>query len=377
MADEEEDKDNKNEEPTEQKLRKAREKGDVPSSQEAGNMTVVSSLLVVVIFILPQVAPDFVQSSKTFIELAGKSSVASGNAVLNDTGIAMLSIIKSLSLGVAPIFATMLIAAFMGIMFQGETVVAVDRIVPKISKISLLGGIKKMFSVDRLVDFLKNVTKVLVIAAIAFVVARDAVSGVWRTQGFVPETLLPYISHAASRLLISAAIFLVPIAIFDIIWKRMQWIKKQRMSIQDIKNEHKDSEGDPKIKARRREIGRKRAQQRIASAVPTADVIITNPTHYAVALKYQMGVDAAPICVAKGADLMAAQIRLLANDNEIPIIENKPLARALHAGVEVDQQVPVEHWQVVAEIIGYVMDLRRNVRRKPPTGSTLRYHDEI
>ena len=374
---EEEDKDNKNEEPTEQKLRKAREKGDVPSSQEAGNMTVVSSLLVIVIFVLPLMTPGFVQASKTFIELAGKSSVATGSAVLNDTGLAIMSIIKSLSIGVAPIFLTMLIAAFLGIMFQGETVVAVERIVPKLSKISLLGGVKKMFSLDRLVDFLKNVTKVLVIAAIAFVVTRDAVSDVWRTQGFVPETLLPYISDAASRLLISAAIFLVPIAIFDIIWKRLQWMKKQRMSVQDIKNEHKDSEGDPKIKAKRAEIRRKRARQRIATAVPTADVIITNPTHYAVALKYEMGVDTAPVCVAKGTDLMAAQIRLLANNNDIPIIENRSLARALHAGVEVDQQVPVEHWQVVAEIIGYVMDMRRNIRRKPPAGSTLRSNDDI
>ncbi len=370
---EEEDKDNKTEEPTEQKLRKAREKGDVPSSQEAGNMTVVSSLLLVVVFILPQVIPAFVQSSKTFIEIAAKSHIPDGNVILSTAGQAVFGLVKSLSFEAAPIFATMVIAAFFGILFQGETVVALDRIEPKLSKISLFGGLKKMFSVDRLVDFLKNVTKVLVIAVIAFFVARSAISGVWRTQGFVPETLLPYISSAAMKLLISAAIFLVPIAVFDVIWKRLQWIKKQRMSVRDIKDEQKDAEGDPRIKAQRAEIRRKRARQRIATAVPTADVIITNPTHYAVALKYELGVDSAPVCVAKGTDLMAAQIRYLANDNEIPIIENRPLARSLHAGVEVDQQVPVEHWQVVAEIIGYVMDLRRNVRRKPPTGSTLRY----
>lgn len=377
MAEESDDKDNKNEEPTEQKLRKAREKGDVPSSQEAGNMTVVTSLLVIVFFVLPQIVPGFVQASKTFIELAAKSRVASDGAVLNDTGLAIMAVIKSFSVGVAPLFLTMLIAALIGVMFQGETVVALERIKPKLSKISLFGGLKKMFSVDRLVDFLKNVTKVLVIVAIAYVVTKDAVSAVWRTQGFVPESLLPYISTAASRLLISAAIFLVPIAIFDIIWKRLQWIKKQRMSVQDIKNEFKDSEGDPKIKAQRAQIRYKRAQQRIATAVPTANVIITNPTHYAIALKYEMGVDAAPVCVAKGTDLMAAQIRKLASENDIFIIENKPLARALHAGVEVDQQVPVEHWQVVAEIIGYVMDLRRNIRRKPPAGSTLRDNDDI
>jgi len=368
----EEDQSNKTEEPTEQKLRKAREKGDVPSSQEAGNMMVVFSLFIVVVFVFPQLSGGFVQTSRTFIELAAKSSMADSNQGLHDTGLAIFGLTKALSIGVAPIFLAMVIAAVVGVMLQGETVVSVERIMPKLSKISPLGGLKKMFSVDRFVDFGKNVIKVLVIAAIAFVVARNAIYGVWTTQGYVPETLLLYIGGAITKLLIGAAIFLVPIAIFDIIWKRFQWIKKQRMTVREIKDEHKDSEGDPKIKAKRAEIRYKRAKQRIATVVPTADVIITNPTHYAIALKYELGVDMAPICVAKGTDLMAAQIRHLADDNDIPIIENRPLARSLHAGVEVDQQVPVEHWQAVAEIIGYVMNLRRNIRQKPPAGSTLR-----
>jgi len=190
-------------------------------------------------------------------------------------------------------------------------------------------------------------------------------------EQFVPETLLTYISTVAQKLLLFVAIFLIPIALFDIVWKRLQWIKKQRMTVQEIRDEHKDMEGDPKIKSQRAELRRKRANQRITTAVPTASVIITNPTHFAVALKYEMGVDVAPICVAKGVDLMAKQIRELAKDHDIPIVENKPLARALHATVEVDDQIPAEHWQVIAEIIGYVMDLRRNIRRKPPAGSAL------
>lgn len=370
MADDE-DKSNKTEEPTDQKLRKAREKGDVPSSQEAGSAMIVFSLFMVVAFILPQVFRDFASSAATFIEMAPKNGGGSTNENPFTALNAFYSLIKSLSLDIAPIFLAMVIAALVGVLLQGETVVALDRIVPKPEKLSPLGGLKKMFSVDRAVEFLKNVTKVAIVAAIAYVVASEAISDIWTTEQFVPETLLLYISTVAKKLLIFVAIFLIPIALFDIVWKRLQWIKKQRMTVQEVRDEHKDMEGDPKIKAQRAEVRRKRANQRIATAVPTASVIITNPTHFAVALKYEMGVDVAPVCVAKGMDLMAKQIRELANDHDIPIIENKPLARALHATVEVDDQIPAEHWQVIAEIIGYVMDLRRNIRRKPPAGSAL------
>ena len=367
MADE--DQSNKTEDPTEQKLRKAREKGDVPSSQEAGTAMTVFSLFMVVIFILPSVGRSFLGSAATFIEMAPRGTATNENPFIAMQ--AMLELIKTLSFNIAPIFAAMVVASLVGILLQGETVVALDRIKPKPEKLSPLGGLKKMFSVDKLVDFFKNVTKVLVVAIIAYVVASEAISAIWGIEDFVPEALLPYISQAAEKLLLLTAVFLVPIALFDIIWKRMQWIKKQRMSIQDIRDEHKDSEGDPKIKAQRADLRRKWARQRIATTVPTASVIITNPTHFAVALKYEMGVDVAPVCVAKGLDLMAKQIRELANEHEIPIIENKPLARSLYATVEIDDQIPAEHWQVIAEIIGYVMDLRRNIRRKPPAGSAL------
>jgi flagellar biosynthetic protein FlhB len=364
-----EDQSNKTEEPTEQKLRKARQKGDVPSSQEAGTAMTVFSLFLVVVFILPSVCRGFLSFAATFIEMAPLGDTTNENPFIAIQE--MVALIKVLSFDIAPIFAAMIVASLVGVLLQGDTVVAMDRIMPKPEKVSPLGGLKKMFSVDRVVDFLKNVTKVLIVATIAYVVASTAISAVWTTEGFVPEALLPYISGAAQKLLLYTAVFLVPIALFDIIWKRLQWIKKQRMTVQEIRDEHKDSEGDPKIKAQRADLRRKRARQRLVTTVPTANVIITNPTHFAVALKYEMGVDVAPVCVAKGTDLMAKQIRELANDHEIPIIENKPLARSLYATVEVDDQIPAEHWQVIAEIIGYVMDLRRNIRRDLPAGSAL------
>jgi len=372
---EDDDKSNKTEEPTEQKLRKAREKGDVPSSMEAGVTLTVFALFVLVVFVFPFVFARFMQSARTFIEMAPLNGGGGTNENPFSAGVAFMTLVKSLAIDISPIFLTFIVAALVGIMLQGETVVALDRIKPKPEKLSLLGGLKKMFSVDRVVDFAKNVTKVFIVAAIAYFVANSAIQSIWTTENFVPETLLLFVAEAARKLLLFTTIFLVPIALFDIIWKRFQWLKKHRMSIQDIKDEHKDMEGDPKIKSQRAEIRRKLARQRIAQAVPTANIIITNPTHYAVALKYELGVDVAPVCVAKGADLMAKQIRILARENDIPIIENKPLARALHANVEIDAHVPTEHWQVIAEIIGYIMDLRRNIRRKPPAGSSLQLYE--
>jgi len=271
--------------------------------------------------------------------------------------------------------AVMIAAAVFGVLIQGETVVSLERIRPKLSKLSPGAGLKKIVSADNLVEFLKNVAKVLVVAAIALWVARGAVTGIWQSRGFLPEELPGYLRREVALVLIGATVFLVPVSIIDIVWKRVQWIKKQRMSIKEVRDEHKEAEGDPRVRLRRDEIRRRRARQRVAAAVPTASVVLTNPTHYAVALRYQPGADSAPVCVAKGADLMAAQIRRLAREHDIPMVENRPLARALHATVEVDDQIPVEHWQAVAEIIGYVMDLRRNIRRKPPAGSSLRVEE--
>lgn len=372
---EDEDKSNKTEEPTERKLRKAREQGDVPSSRETGNMMSVLSLFVLTLFLLPQAAPQLTGALGGLLQTAGQIGVGEGRQGLADLGVVLRALGRSIGLALAPAFFIMIVAAVFGVLIQGETVVSLERIKPKLSKISPWSGLKKMVSADSVVEFAKNVAKVLVVAAIAGWVARGAVTGIWQSRGFVPEELPGYLRREVAQVLIGAAVFLVPVSIFDIVWKRAQWIKKQRMSIKEVRDEHKEAEGDPRMKGRRDEIRRKRARQRVAAAVPTASVVLTNPTHYAVALRYQPGIDTAPLCVAKGADLMAAQIRRLAREHDIPMVENRPLARALHATVEVDDQIPVEHWQAVAEIIGYVMDLRRNIRRKPPAGSSLRMED--
>jgi flagellar biosynthesis protein FlhB len=153
---------------------------------------------------------------------------------------------------------------------------------------------------------------------------------------------------------------LAAVAIADYFFQYRQWFERQKMSLQEMKQEFKQSEGDPHIKGRLRQLRMARMKKRMMTAVPKASVIITNPTHYAVALSYERGMPA-PICVAKGVDLIALKIREVAGQHDIPIVENVPLARALHATVEIDDEIPVEHYHAVAEIIGYVMGLKRGL----------------
>ena len=367
-----EDKSSKTEEPTEKKLRDARKKGDVPQSRETGTAMVVFSLLMVLVFVLPNSIGQIVDALQRPLMTAGVTAISTGSTGLVEAGQVLKGLGLTLGLAMLPVVGIMVLAALFGVMIQGETVVSAERIKPKPSKLNPISGFKRLFSPEAFVEFGKNTTKVLIIGFLTVWVVRDVAQSLGQTQAFIPETLLPAALDKVRWIFMVTTALLVPIAIADIIWKRSQWKKKQMMSLKEIRDEHKDSEGDPQIKARRAELRRARARQRMAQAIPTASVILTNPTHYAVALKYEQGEDDVPICVAKGADVMAHRIRELAKEHDIPMIENRPLARALHAAVEVDQRIPMEHWQAVAEIIGFVMDMRRNVRRKPPAGSSVR-----
>ena len=169
--------------------------------------------------------------------------------------------------------------------------------------------------------------------------------------------LLPIVQTLTLKLLGAVVAVLAFIAAADFFFQYQQWYQRQKMSFQEIKEEYKQSEGDPHIKARIRRLREQRVRKRMMAAVPEASVVITNPTHYAIALKYNRG-DTAPVCVAKGLDLIALKIREVATAHSIPVVESPPLARALHASVEIDQEIPPEHYRAVAEIIGYVMKLR-------------------
>jgi len=362
-------------EPTEKKLREARRKGDVPSSRETGNMMIVLSLLGVTIFVLPWQADQIANALALMIEVSGQVSVGSGQPGFARLGDVTFEFVLRVAIALAPIFLALMVGGLIGVTIQGETVFSLERIRPKLSKISPQKGFKRLFSGSAFIEFGKSLLKVFVAGALALWVTRNVVGDIMQGDGFLPELLPGYLLEAARKLLLAMALFLVPLALADILWKRFEWRKKQMMSHKELQDEVKEAEGSPELKAKRARVRREQSQKRVALAVPQASVVLTNPTHFSVALKYEAGTDLAPQCVAKGADHMAHRIRELAYDNDIPVIENKPLARLLYDTVDIDQVVPVEHWQVVAEIISFVLDLQADGHRKPPEGSAIRDRD--
>lgn len=369
---EENDSTEKTLEPTEKKLADARKKGDLPSSKEAGTMVVVVSMLIIVSFVLPLQAPKIGNALAALIDQAGTLDVSTGNPGLTRLGQITGAFATNTAIAVAPIFGALFLGGMIGAIIQGETVIAFERIKPKLSKVSIKEGFKRLFSANSVVEFVKSIIKVFAIGALAIWFTRVAVEAIWQTTGFLPEALPEYLVTSANRLLIAAAILVVPIAIADILWRRFEWRKKLRMSQKDIRDEQKESEGSPEMRGKRAQRRRELSQQRTIAVVPIADVILTNPSHFAIALKYDPEKDMAPVCIAKGVDEVARRIREIAFEHEVPVIENKPLTRMLYNLVEIDQVVPGEHWEIIAEIISFVFDLKHNKLRQAPAGSVLR-----
>jgi flagellar biosynthetic protein FlhB len=229
---------------------------------------------------------------------------------------------------------------------------------PQLGRISPMAGAKRIFGHEAVMQFVKGLLKIVIVGAVGAVVLwneRDHLDVLTRLD---PAALLPATLTLALKLLMGVLAIYAFLAIGDAVYQRITWMRRQRMSKRELKEEFKEQEGNPEIKARLRQIRLLRLKKRIMAAVPDATVIITNPTHYAVALKYEKGM-AAPVCVAKGVDSLALRIRAVATEHGVAVVENPPLARALHASVDIDEEIPVEHYKAVAEVIGYVLRLRR------------------
>jgi len=278
-------------------------------------------------------------------------------------GASLLRIIDKLGVGVVAAMAMPLgllfLAAIAGNMIQHKPVFTAERMKPKLDKISPLKGFKRIFGLSALVNFLKGLGKMLLVGVVAFSITwphRDQVANIisWNIA-----SLLPFIRELAIQMLGGVLAILAAIAVFDFMYQRHEFTKKQRMTKQDVKDEHKQSDGDPAVKSKLRQLRMERGRKRMMAAVPDASVVIVNPTHFAVALKYDGAIMAAPVCVAKGVDQVALRIRTVALENDVPIVENPPLARALHATIEIDDEVPAAQYEAVAKVIGYVLRLGR------------------
>jgi flagellar biosynthetic protein FlhB len=254
----------------------------------------------------------------------------------------------------------LMLAATAGNMIQHRLVWSTEQLKPKFSKISPGAGFKRIYGKQAVANFFKGLFKLGALGAVMTAVLWPERHRLEAFVHFDPAAIMGVTFSLTIQLMGAVVAMLAVVAIADYFFQYRQWFERQKMSLQEMKEEFKQSEGDPHVKGRIRQIRMERSKKRMMASVPKASVIITNPTHYSVALSYERGMSA-PVCVAKGTDLVALKIREIAKEHDIPIVENVPLARSLYATVEIDDEIPVEHYHAVAEIIGYVMGLKRGM----------------
>ena len=350
-----EDKESKTQDPTQKRLDDALEKGDVAKSQEVNTWFVIAASTLLL--------SSFSGSISKGIEVPMRNLLMNMHQIRVDGPglLSLLSQIELMLIGVLGVPLLLLLIAGVGSnLIQHRLVFSTEPLSPKFSKISPMAGFQRLFGKQAGANFLKGVFKVVLLGVVMFLVLWPERHRVDAMIRFDPMSILNVTKTISVQLMGTVVAALALVAALDYLFQYRQWFERQKMSLEEIKEEYKQSEGDPHIKGRIRQLRHARAKKRMMAAVPTASVIITNPTHYAVALKYDRGM-AAPVCVAKGVDALALKIREIATGNDIPIVENVPLARALHATVDIDDEIPVEHYHAVAEVIGYVMKLKRRI----------------
>ena len=353
MADED-DGGERSEDPTQKRLDDALERGDVAKSQEVNTWFMISGATLVL---------STFSGSIGGIQLPLRNLIANSWMIRTD-GAGLLLLAQNLEYAVftavgVPILMLVLVAIAAN-MLQHRVVWSAESLTPKFSKISPMAGAKRIFGKQALVNFGKGLFKLVALGSVMTMILWPERHRLESMLRFDPSAILGAVLAMAIHLMGAVVAMLAVVAIADYFFQYREWYERQKMSLREMKEEFKQSEGDPHIKGRIRQLRQARMKKRMMAAVPKASVIITNPTHYAVALSYERGMPA-PICVAKGVDRIALKIREVAGEHNIPIVENVPLARALYATVEIDDEIPVEHYHAVAEIIGYVMGVRRGL----------------
>jgi flagellar biosynthetic protein FlhB len=353
MSDEAPENDAKTEDPSQKKLEDAFKKGDVVKSQEVVTWFMLLGSAVVFATMGPAAAQSLMESLKDIMANADQVELGGAGFAAFFNGLA-LAVLGTVMLPLVVLSACAITAN----LIQHKPLISVDPITPKFSKVSPLAGFKRLFSSESLVNFAKGLLKIIVVSTVLFLVVwpeRDRLDTMMTAD---PLIILADFQEIGLKIFIATLAIVTVIAGADYLYTRQKWWKRLMMTVQEQRDEYKQMEGDPHIKGRIRQLRQERSRKRMMAAVPDATVVITNPTHFAVALKYDRDMGA-PKCVAKGADAVAFRIREMAKEHDVPIVENPPLARALFASVDVDETIPTEHFKAVAEVIGFVMRLKK------------------
>lgn len=364
-GDDSQDKSSKTEEPTPRKLEDARKKGQVVQSREINHFFMMLAFTGIVSILAPYMGRDYINIMQPFLTKPDEIPME---------GTAIISMVREVLVAVFILIAVpiliLIIAALAPAIIQNKFFFALERIKPKLEKISPIKGFGRIFGLKAFVEFIKSIIKISIVALIAFFIVSPNYGQFVVTNNMVLLDALELLSKHVTRLLIAMTFFLLLLSFLDYFYQRFEFLKNLRMSKQEVKDEHRQQEGDPHMKSKRKQIARERAQKQMMANVPKADVVITNPTHYAIALKYEQGGMQAPTVVAKGVDKVALRIREIAENNKVPVLRNPPLARALYDTTDIDEEIPYTHYEAVAKIISYVYKLKGKRLNQPSLSPT-------
>ena len=352
MAEEGDDED-KTEEPSQKRLDEALERGDVVKSQEVSMFFGLGAITVLVAWLANGIGRDLTTPLVSLINHAHE--IPFDRAGLTAVFLEIAKVLATVLL--LPLLMFM-VAGIVGNMIQHRIVWSLEPLIPKLSKVSPMAGFARLFSMESLVTLGKGLIKIFVVGTAMWLAVKPEMR---RLDGIVaaePIGLLQITQRLAVKLMTAVMMVMAVVAAIDYLYQRNRWMGRLRMTREELKEEFKQQEGNPEVKQKLRQIRMNRSRRRMMAAVPGATVVVTNPTHYAVALKYEPGMPA-PRCVAKGTDAIALKIREIAEGADVPVVENPPLARALHASVDIDEDIPEEHYRAVAEVVGYVMKLKK------------------
>ena len=356
----------KTEEPTSRKLDQARERGEVVKTQDLATMASLAGAATVVALGGGYLSRNLVTALTPFLASPDTMSLEGNGGV---------QIMRTALMAAAQVIGAVVLAAcaagVAGNLVQTGFVFTPERLAFDPQKFSPVAGFKRIFGLDGFMQFAKSLLKVCLTGLLAWWVLNPHIREMENLAGMDPVAMLGFAADILRRLVFAVAVFLTVVAGGDWFWQRQRFMKKMRMTKEEVKEDFKQSEGDPHIKAKQRQLRNTRAKRRMMAEVAKATVVVMNPTHYAVALKYDASETPAPLCVAKGLDSLALKIREIAEAAGVPVIEDPPLARALYAAVDIDDIIPPAHYEAVAKIIGFILNTGRKVAARPLRGGGL------
>lgn len=339
--------------PTGKRLGDARQRGQIARSQDLSS----AALLLGAVLALAAVGGPLVDGMGEYMQRQLEEGLLTRTDEVDEARMAIINAVLRSVVIAGPAMALLVLAAYVAHVFQVGWLVTTKPLQPNLGRLNVIKGIGKLFSKRNVVKGGINVAKVAIVGSVATLVIRSEIAGLVSLPRMSMAQGLVFTGGLIMKLSLWLLAVLLLLGVIDFVYQKWQHQQDLRMSKQEVKDERKSTEGDPQVRARRQKIARQIAMQRLRSDVPTADVVVTNPTHYSVALKYDAEKMRAPRVVAKGADFMALQIRLIAATHGVPIVERPALARALYANVEVGREVPVEQYEAVAEVLAYVYRL--------------------